>query len=86
MKWLYYRFIYQRLMRLAHKFDWHKMEKNPHLEPGKIHLWCHWCGIRSVINEPKESLLKVGNWMDEDKGYEIGTQEGYEEFVRKRNE
>ena len=34
----------------------------------------------------RDLLIKVGNWMDEDKGYEIGTQEGYEEFVRKRNE
>lgn len=31
-------------------------------------------------------LAKVGRWMDEDKGYSIGTREAYEEFVRKRNE
>lgn len=31
------------------------------------------------------TLAKVGRWMDEDKGYSIGTREAYEEFVRKRN-
>ena len=35
---------------------------------------------------PLEPLIKVGQWMDEDKGYEIGTQEGYEKFVEKRNQ
>lgn len=34
----------------------------------------------------KEALLRVGAWMDEDKGYALGTVEKYEEFVRKRNE
>jgi hypothetical protein len=32
-----------------------------------------------------QPLATVGQWMDEDKGYELGTQEGYEEFVKKRN-
>lgn len=31
-------------------------------------------------------LLEVGKWMDEDKGYKIGNEEDYNEFVRKRNE
>lgn len=34
----------------------------------------------------KEAILRVGAWMDEDKGYALGTREKYEEFVRKRNE
>lgn len=33
-----------------------------------------------------EELNQVGSWMDDDKDYKIGTQEEYEEFVRKRNE
>lgn len=87
MKWLYYRYIYARLMRFLHKHDWHKMERNPNIEPGKIHLWCHWCGVRSTINDPKYTtgILKAGSYMD-DKGYQLGTEEGYNEFVRKRNE
>ena len=34
----------------------------------------------------KEALIRVGAWMDEDKGYALGTRENYDEFVRKRNE
>lgn len=33
----------------------------------------------------KEALLQVGAWMDEDKGYALGTREAYDEFVKKRN-
>ena len=42
-------------MQFMHKHDWHKMEQNLFLEPelGKIHLWCHWCGVRSTIINPK---------------------------------
>jgi len=31
-------------------------------------------------------IMQVGKWMDEDKGYGIGTQEAYDEFVKKRNQ
>lgn len=37
------------------------------------------------MTQTKESLLKVGEWMDEDKDYEVGTQEAHDEFVKKRN-
>lgn len=33
----------------------------------------------------KQALLMVGAWMDEDKGYALGTREKYEEFVKNRN-
>lgn len=33
----------------------------------------------------KNDLLEVGKWMDEDKGYEISTQEKHDEFVKNRN-
>lgn len=33
----------------------------------------------------KQALLQVGAWMDEDKGYSLGTREAYDEFVKKRN-
>ena len=57
MKWFYYKFMYRRIMRFMHKHDWHKMEQNLFLEPslGKIHLWCHWCGARSTIIDPKSN-------------------------------
>jgi hypothetical protein len=48
IKSLDYKFLYRRLMKFAHRHDWHKMERNPYIEPGKVHLWCHWCGLRSV--------------------------------------
>jgi len=55
MKRLYYKYLYRHIMRLAHRFNWHYMEPNPWLESGKIHYWCHWCGLRSQknINTPK---------------------------------
>jgi hypothetical protein len=31
------------------------------------------------------SLLKVGKWLDDDKDYQLSTQEKYDEFVKKRN-
>ena len=30
------------------------MKPNPYLEPGKIQLWCHWCGARCTISDPKD--------------------------------
>ena len=44
-----YGYLYQILMKLSHRFNWHHMKPNPYLEHGKIHLWCHWCGARSVL-------------------------------------
>ena len=49
-------YIYRFVMKISHKFNWHHMKPNPHLEPGKIHLWCHWCGIRSVKTNIKEVI------------------------------
>ena len=43
-------------MVFMHKHDWHKMERNCVIEPGKIHLWCHWCGARSVMSEEKRTI------------------------------
>jgi hypothetical protein len=51
-----YGYFYRLLMRLSHRFNWHHMKPNPHLEHGKIHLWCHWCGIRSVKTNIEEVI------------------------------
>ena len=32
-----------------------------------------------------QTLLEVGKWLDDDKDYELSTQEKYNEFVKKRN-
>jgi hypothetical protein len=42
-------------MEFLHRHNWHYMEPNPWLEHGKIHYWCHWCGLRSVENIPDKS-------------------------------
>jgi hypothetical protein len=31
------------------------------------------------------SLEEVGKWLDDDKDYQLSTQEKYDEFVKKRN-
>lgn len=51
-----YGYFYRFVMKLAHRFNWHYMKPNPHLEHGKIHLWCHWCGARSVVIDPKQYI------------------------------
>lgn len=51
-----YGYFYRLLMRLSHRFNWHHMKPNPYLEHGKIHLWCHWCGIRSVKTNIEEVI------------------------------
>jgi hypothetical protein len=51
-----YGYFYRLLMRLSHRFNWHHMKPNPHLEHGKVHLWCHWCGIRSVKTNIEEVI------------------------------
>ena len=51
-----YGYFYRLLMRLSHRFNWHHMKPNPNLEYGKIHLWCHWCGIRSVKTNIEEVI------------------------------
>jgi hypothetical protein len=47
VRWLYYRFIYRRLMRLAHRHGWHHMRT---IYPeGDTMVICDWCGVRDVI-------------------------------------
>jgi hypothetical protein len=31
------------------------------------------------------TLLEVGKWLDDNKNYQLSTQEKYDEFVKKRN-
>jgi hypothetical protein len=51
-----YGYFYRLLMRLSHRFNWHHMKPNQHLEHGKIYLWCHWCGARAVLIKPSDTL------------------------------
>lgn len=54
MKWLFYRFLYRPLMRLAHRHDWHYAP--PIYPEGDTMLWCKWCGFRQVINKHTASI------------------------------
>lgn len=46
-----------------------------------IENWKDDCRKKEMLKE----IAEVGQWMDEDKDYSIGTQEAYDEFVKKRN-
>jgi hypothetical protein len=46
VKWLYYRFIYRRLMKLAHRYGWHHTRTC--YPEGDTLLVCDWCGLRYV--------------------------------------
>lgn len=46
ISWLYHRFIYRRLMRFAHRFDWHYAPEHGPFDDGKYQRWCQWCGMR----------------------------------------
>jgi hypothetical protein len=57
--------LYRKFKIFAHKHNWHQMEPNPNLERGKIHYWCHWCGIRAVENVPYFDFeLSVGTLLE----------------------
>ena len=46
MRWIYYKFIYRRLMVLAHRFNWHHTRTC--YPDGDTLLVCDWCGLRYV--------------------------------------
>lgn len=53
MSWLFYKFIYQRLMRLAHRFDWHHAPMHGPLQDGATQRWCQWCGFRETYRQSR---------------------------------
>lgn len=48
MRWLYYRFIYRWLMRLAHRYNWHHTRTC--FPEGDTLVICDWCGLRQITN------------------------------------
>jgi hypothetical protein len=73
---------------------WHKdIKESSHSQDdkrwkqGQIDLLQRMVNEIDGIPEPTllERLIEVGDWMDEDKGYSIGTEEKYNAFVEKRN-
>ena len=55
MKWLYYKFIYRRLMRLAHRHGWHKT-RVCYLDGDTLHV-CDWCGLRWLEKRAQRVIL-----------------------------
>lgn len=39
--------IYQAVMRIAHRFNWHYAP--PIYPDGDTMLWCKWCGMRDIV-------------------------------------
>ena len=58
-KVLYWRFLYQRHMRLFHRFGWCKMEPVA-MDPMRM-FWCHWCGMRGEkhVARPEDAARMV---------------------------
>ena len=54
-RFLWLRFCYRHVMKLAHKFHWHYAPRIGPFEDGSTQLWCHWCGFR--MHEPKRVLI-----------------------------
>ena len=56
---------YRVVMRLAHRYNWHYAKPNHWLEPGKIYLWCQWCGFRGSVPDmrhPSNKTINVGRF------------------------
>lgn len=56
-------FFASRFKRWMHKHDYHKMEQNRNIEPGKVLHWCHWCGLRGTttdVNHPEFLAHSLG--------------------------
>ena len=53
IKYLYYKFIYRHLMKLAHKHGWHQMRTC--YPDGDTLLRCDWCGLSVVTQRAKYS-------------------------------
>lgn len=62
MKWLYYRFIYRRLMMLTHRFNWHHTRTcYPDGDTLKV---CDWCGL-SCVTKRGGPTISSGPWQAE---------------------
>lgn len=65
--YLYRRFLYRRLMKITHRFNWHYAPPNHALtnDGGWPMHWCQWCGMRDFVMDMRafrasEGLLAGG--------------------------
>lgn len=54
IKSLYYRFLYRRIMKLAHKYGWHHMRTSYILDETTNTIdtlvRCEWCGLSTITH------------------------------------
>lgn len=77
-------FFTSRFNRWMHRHGYHKMERNWWIEPGRVHHWCHWCGLRGEtfdqnhytylsnslgLQLPKDFDVEAFNAMRKEAGY-----------------
>ena len=48
------RLFYRRVMKLAHKLDWHHAPMHGPFEDGATQRWCQWCGFRETYQPSEE--------------------------------
>jgi len=62
-RWLFLyiwcRYFYRHVMRLAHRYNWHYAP--PIYPEGDTQLWCQWCGFRMTIKHSDDMTIVVPN-------------------------
>lgn len=63
-----YGYLYRKLMRLSHRFNWHHMTVLGPLPDGRKQAWCQWCGVRDWIYDPNRAIegLRAAVAIDQD--------------------
>ena len=62
----FYGWFYRRLMRLAHRFDWHHAPVIGPMSGGdrQYQRWCKWCGFReSYWYDPRQPGAEIAEHM-----------------------
>ncbi len=64
-RWLWYRWLYGPLMKLAHRYHWHYAP--PCYPDGDTQLWCRWCGFRQTIKRREHVPIPIRGGCDQAK-------------------
>jgi len=65
----FYGCVYQAIMRLAHKYNWHYAP--PIYPDGDTQLWCKWCGFRQTIKYRDKSKDVVSKDLSANKAHVV---------------
>ncbi len=55
-RWFWYKTLYRRFQKFAHRHDWHHVTSLGPFEDGTRQKWCQWCGLRHVIRPTAEVI------------------------------